>query len=212
MTNGPTIGKRIFAWVMRSGDSINRKLYSSFKNDLFRNLRGTVLDVGAGTGLNMAFAPSTVSKWIAAEPNVAFHADINKEATEHSFIVEVSSMDAHKLELPDNSIDGVVSTLVLCSVENQELVLSEIYRVLKPGSLFVFIEHVASDKRSLRIAQDVFNPLNRILADGCNCNRDTLSAIEASSLDIIRFESIELKGLTLFHKPHIVGFATKPTN
>jgi ubiquinone/menaquinone biosynthesis C-methylase UbiE len=210
MNTKPAFGKRIFAWFMRNGDSINRKLYSRFKHDLFVNLNGSVLDLGAGTGLNLAYAPRTVTNWIAAEPNSAFHGDILKEAANHPFPVEVSSMDAHRLELPDSSVDGVISTLVLCSVDDPEVVLSEIRRVLKPGAPFIFIEHVVSDRKRLKIAQDVFNPLNKVLADGCNCNRDTKSSIETSGLEIVRCESVQVKGITLFHKPHIMGLAVKP--
>lgn len=194
---------------MRNGDSVNRKLYARYKKDLFRHLSGTVLDLGAGTGLNLSFITDNVTRWIAAEPNRAFHDDIRKEAAKHSFPVEITPMDAHRLELLDNSVDAVVSTLVLCSVEDPETVLSEILRVLKPGSPFVFIEHVVSDRRGLKIAQDVFNPLNKVLADGCNCNRDTKSVIESSGLIVEKCDSVEVKGITIFHKPHIVGVARK---
>lgn len=205
-----TASKRIFAWFMRSGDSVNRKLYAKYKTDLFLHLHGTVLDLGAGTGLNLSFKPGNVTRWIAAEPNRAFHDDIRKEAARHSIPVEISPMDAHRLELTDNSVDAVVSTLVLCSVDEPEKVLSEIRRVLKPGSPFVFIEHVVSDRRGLKMAQDMFNPLNKVLADGCNCNRDTKSVIESSGLIVDRCDPVEVKGITIFHKPHIVGVARKP--
>ena len=210
MTQKPAVGKRIFAWFMRNGDSINRKLYGGYKHDLFRNVRGRVLDVGAGTGLNLAFANNTITHWIAAEPNAAFHDDIRKEAQKHSFPVEISFMDAHRLELTDNSVDAVVSTLVLCSVDQPMVVLSEIRRVLKPGGLFVFIEHVASNSRILKWAQNVFNPLNRAIADGCNCNRDTRTTIALCGLDVDRCDTIDVNGILLFHKPHIMGYATKP--
>lgn len=207
----PSASKRVFAWFMRNGDSVNRRLYASYKKDLFREVRGIVLDLGAGTGLNMAFAPETVTHWIAAEPNTAFHVDIQKEAQNHPFTVELSSMDAQALNLPDNSVDTVMSTLVLCSVADPKLVLSEIVRVIKPGGTFVFIEHVLADSNVMQLAQNAFNPLNRVIADGCNCNRDTGSVIEQSGLDIERMDSVQVKGLTPFHKPHIMGYAVKPT-
>lgn len=194
---------------MRSGDAVNRRIYRDFKSELFKQLSGVVLDLGAGTGLNLVHAPGAVTKWIAAEPNAAFHTDIFKEAAKHRFHVEVSSMDGHKLDLPDESVDGVVCTLVLCSVESPEEVLSEIKRVLKPGAPMVFIEHVASDKRAHKFAQDVFNPLNRAIADGCNCNRDTLSIIRQSGLKVQHVEFRRVRGITWFHSPHIMGYATK---
>lgn len=195
---------------MRSGDAVNRRIYRDFKSSLFKQLRGVVLDLGAGTGLNLAHAPQSVTKWIAAEPNAAFHTDIRSEAEKHRFKVEISSMDGHKLDLPDESVDGVVCTLVLCSVESPDKVLSEIARVLIPGAPFIFIEHVASDKKAHKFAQDVFNPLNRIIADGCNCNRDTLSAIHDSGLKVQFIESRIVKGITWFHSPHVMGVAIKP--
>jgi ubiquinone/menaquinone biosynthesis C-methylase UbiE len=212
MVSKPSASKKVFAWFMRCGDSVNRKLYAGYKNDLFRNMNGTVLDLGAGTGLNLAFAPDTITKWIAVEPNGAFHVDIKKEAAKHPFPVELSAMDAHNLELPDGSMDMVICTLVLCSVEQPEVVLSEIQRVLKPGGAFVFIEHVKANSRVLKLAQDMFNPLNRAIADGCNCNRDTGSTIRQSGLQIERCDSVMVNGITLFHKPHIIGRAIKPTS
>jgi ubiquinone/menaquinone biosynthesis C-methylase UbiE len=212
LVSKPSTGKKVFAWFMRNGDSVNRKLYAAYKNDLFRNIHGTVLDIGAGTGLNLAYAPDNVTKWIAVEPNGAFHGDIALEAAKHPFPVEISSMDAHRLEIPDSSMEFVVCTLVLCSVDKPKVVLSEIQRVLKPGGSFVFIEHVKANSRILKLAQDMINPLNRIIADGCNCNRDTKSVIAFSGLHIETCESIQVKGITWFHRPHIIGLASKPRN
>lgn len=195
---------------MRSGDAVNRRIYDSYKAELFGILDGVVLDLGAGTGLNLAHAPSTVTTWIAAEPNTAFHPDILQEAHLHPFPVELTTMDAHSLELSDESVDAVVCTLVLCSVDQPEVVLSEIVRVLKPGAPLIFIEHVAADAKSHKIAQDVFNPLNRAIADGCNCNRDTLSVIKRSGLNLQQYEARKVKGITWFHSPHIMGIAAKP--
>ncbi len=208
----PGLGKRIFAWFMRSGDSVNRRLYANYKNDLFSHLNGIVIDLGAGTGLNLAFSPDNVTHWIAAEPNTAFHKDIFKEAKNHSFSVEITSIDAHNLQIPDSYVDSVVSTLVLCSVHEPERALSEIVRVMKPGATFVFIEHVVSESPGMRVAQNAFNPLNRVLADGCNCNRDTKSTIERSGLEIVRLDMVNVNGVTPFHKPHIMGLAKKPTS
>lgn len=195
---------------MRSGDAVNRRIYGSYKAELFQKLEGVVLDLGAGTGLNLAHAPSTVTTWIAAEPNTAFYPDILQEAHLHPFPVELTTMDAHSLELSDESVDAVVCTLVLCSVDKPDRVLSEIVRVLKPGASLIFIEHVAADAKAHKFAQDVFNPLNRAIADGCNCNRDTISVIKRSGLTLQQWESKKVKGITWFHSPHIMGVAVKP--
>lgn len=116
---------------------------------------------------------------------------------------------AEDIPCPDNSFDAVVTTLVLCTVHDVEQSLSEIYRVLKPGGKFYFIEHVGASKDSwLRTLQNGISPFWKIMAEGCHPNRDTGEWIQKSD-----FKDIELKRTRVkipVVAPHIIGSAVKP--
>jgi SAM-dependent methyltransferase len=89
-------------------------------------------------------------------------------------------------------VDTVVFTLVLCTVPDQRAALAEARRVLAPGGRALFIEHVRSEDPRLARWQDRLHRPWRLFADGCNCNRDTVAAIEAAGLEIERLQKGEL--------------------
>lgn len=206
----PSLSKKLFAWFLKRGEPLNHKLYGHLKEDLFCDISGVVLDIGAGTGLNMRYLRTSVTKWVGIEPNTAFHPTIVERAAKHKFHSDIIDADAHHLPFPDAYADNVIVTLVLCSVENADQVVAELYRVIKPGGSCYFIEHVAAPINTmLRKAQNWFNPLNRVLADGCNCNRDTASVFRNSMFETVEIVEHSLNGAMIFHRPHIVGKAVK---
>jgi len=194
---------------MRRGDPLNHRIYAGIKHEWFSVLKGKVLDLGAGTGLNIHYAPAQVTSWIFAEPNLAFSSAIQEYAAKSNIPSEIHPIDAHHITLPDNSVDSVLGTLILCSVEDPDRVLAEIKRILKPGGYFVFIEHVASDHLWTRRAQNGFNPISRRIADGCNCNRATRAVIESAGFEQVAIKEYHLRQMPVFHRPHIAGWAWK---
>ena len=117
---------------------------------------------------------------------------------------------AEALPLEDASTDVVVCTLVLCSVSDVEKAVKEAKRVLVPGGKFLFIEHtVGQPSASLlfKLSQQVFNPLQRLLADGCNLTRDPLPVIEEAGFKNVEAMRFEVGGMGLI-KPHVAGIAT----
>jgi ubiquinone/menaquinone biosynthesis C-methylase UbiE len=116
---------------------------------------------------------------------------------------------AEDMPFPDNNFDAVVTTLVLCTVDDVEQSLSEIYRVLKPGGKFYFIEHVAApDDSWLRKLQNWITPLWRVIADGCHPNRNTAEWIRRSGFSDIQIERTRVNIPIV--APHIIGSAVKP--
>jgi ubiquinone/menaquinone biosynthesis C-methylase UbiE len=113
---------------------------------------------------------------------------------------------AEKLPFEDDSFDAVVSTLVLCGVDDQPGALREARRVLRPGGRLLFIEHVRSDDPALARFQDRINWLNRLVV-GCDCNRQTLRAIEAEQFEVSRLERTDTPKAPKFVRPLIVGSA-----
>jgi ubiquinone/menaquinone biosynthesis C-methylase UbiE len=121
--------------------------------------------------------------------------------------VEVSAAGAEALPYPDGSFDTVVSTLVLCTVPDQEAALDEVRRVLRPGGRLLFIEHVRAAGSAARW-QDRLEPLWRRLLAGCHPNRDTVTAIEEAGFEIETFESFYPPDPLSALMPHVQGSAT----
>ncbi len=170
-------------------------------------LRGTVLDIGAGSGVNLGYLPRD-TEYVALEPNVHFHQHVEREARRQGIAASVLSGVAEALPLDDESVDAVITTLVLCSVENQEVALAEIRRVLRPGGVFVFVEHVAARQGTvLRGLQRALRIPWGIMADGCRPDRDTADAIHSAGFAEVSMESFAVPaGLA---RPHIAGMAIK---
>ena len=204
-----SLRQRFFAWMLKNGDALSHKLYGSYKRKLFGDLYGTVVEIGPGTGVNFQYFPPGIS-WIGIEPNEAFYQDLKRAGERRGIASKLIKGAALEIPLADNSADALISTLVLCSVKDPPRVLAEIFRVLKPGGKFIFIEHVAAfEGTKLRLAQNIFNPINQIVADGCNCNRETWKPIEELGFKELEMSHHRMKGTLSLHSPHIIGRAIK---
>ena len=122
-------------------------------------------------------------------------------------VVEVVQAPAEQLPFADAQFDTVVSTLVLCTVNDVPRALTELRRVLKPGGRLLFIEHIRSEEPRLAAWQDRLNRFNRIVAHGCNCNRSTLDSIRAAGFTITSLERGNLAKAPPFVRPLAVGIA-----
>ena len=205
----PTFRKRFFAWTLRKGDPFNHALYGEHKRNLFQNVSGQVVEIGPGTGVNFKYLPEGIN-WVGIEPNEAFHSVLKQKAEEKNIQARLLKGDASHIPLPDNDVDVVICTLVLCSVVDPAAAIAEMKRILKPGGKLIFIEHVAArEKTFLRTFQNTFNPVNQLMADGCNCNRETWTYIEQARFKQVELSHRKLKGALKIHSPHIMGFAIK---
>lgn len=207
--NKPGIRKQFFAWALKKADKINLQVYDDYKKDLFTNISGTVVEIGPGTGVNFEYLPANV-KWIGIEPNAAFFDILSEKSRKLGISAELIFGTAEQIPLADETADVMICTLVLCSVKNLATTLAEIKRVLKKGGKLIFIEHVAAQPNSwLHFFQDLFNPLNKILADGCHCNRETWTSIEQAQFSDIQYTHQRIHDAIIFHQPHIMGYAIK---
>ena len=206
------LSQRFLAFVLSKSENIEDKIYGGKKRKLISDLKGTILEIGAGTGINLKYYPSD-AKIILLEPNPIMQKHIKKNVHLLQTQVKIIKGIAEKIPLKDKSVDVVVSTLVLCSVNNVDKVLSEIYRVLKNGGRFIFIEHVGDIEGSFkRKLQDfsIHTPW-KFFSDGCHPNREILNNIKKFDFRKTKIEKCMIKGsgLNYLINPHIYGYAVK---
>lgn len=184
------------------------------KRELLARLSGTVLELGPGPGSNFASLPPGVTRWVGVEPNQHMHAELRRKAAEHGVDADLRTVAAEGMEVADASVDAVLCTLVLCSVEDPARVLRDVLRVLKPGGRFVFIEHVGAPHGSaLRRGQRLVRPLWRLLFDGCRPDRDTAECLRTAGFAELELEAFRVPEppLPRFVSPHVAGVGTKAT-
>ncbi len=199
--------KRLFAAMMAKSSAQYDGMVGDRKRALLGRLHGNILEIGPGTGPNLAYFSPDVH-WLGVEPNPAMHPYARREAQRLGLNIELRDGDSERLPVTDNSMDAVVSTTVLCSVHDLAQTLQEVLRVLKPGGQFVFIEHVAAPRGTrLRHLQSFVRPVWRMASDGCCPDRETWAAIEKAGFSQVQLEHFRLA--TPIVGPHIAGFAVK---
>jgi len=174
---------------------------------LLADAEGRVLEIGGGTGANLSLYGPRVESLTVTEPENAMLRRLDRKVREQAPLTKVLRARAEELPFPDDSFDTIVSTLVLCGVDDQELSLREVRRVLRPGGRFMFMEHVRSDEPKVARMQDRMNGVNRFVVR-CDCNRATLDTIEAEGFTVTKLERTELPKAPPFARPLIVGVAT----
>jgi ubiquinone/menaquinone biosynthesis C-methylase UbiE len=176
---------------------------------LVANASGRVLELGAGTGLNLSHYGEGVTELVLTEPDPHMAKRLRERvrAVQPGFEVEVLEATAEKLSLPDRSFDTVVATLVFCTVTDPHRAVAEAARLLKPGGRLLLIEHVRSDDARVARWQDRLERPWGWLGAGCHPNRDTGTALRAS-FDISALEQDRMPGYAPpIVKPLIRGVA-----
>ena len=201
--------KRFFAKSLATGDNYQDTVYGNRKKRLFKEITGSILEIGAGTGVNLMYLSPTV-QWIGLEPNTYMHRFIYAKAKELDRDVEVKYGYAEKLPFEDASFDAALCTLVLCSVSDPSQALAEIRRVLKPGGTLYFIEHVIAPKGTLlRLLQRTIRPLWQLFADGCRPDRQTTKTLETAGFSNVEIEHFMTAFPIDLLRTHIMGKAIK---
>jgi ubiquinone/menaquinone biosynthesis C-methylase UbiE len=163
------------------------------RRELLRQARGRVLELGAGTGLNLELYPREGLECLTlTEPDPHMTKQLRPRMEKICPGADLVEAGAEDLPFADDSFDTAVVTLVLCTVPNQSKALKEIARVLAPGGQLLFLEHVRGHDPSLARWQDRLEAPWRFLGDGCHCNRDTVSAISAAGFQLGEVERGEL--------------------
>jgi ubiquinone/menaquinone biosynthesis C-methylase UbiE len=198
----------------KSAARADRRGAAGHRTRLLEGLRGRVVEVGAGHGLNFAHYPGTVAEVVAIEPEPNLRSDAEEAATAAPVPVTVLAGTAEALSMGDGEMDGAVTSLVLCSVADQAAALAEVHRVLRPGGELRFYEHVIADHQPMRTILKFadHSGLWPTIAGGCHPARDTRAAIEAAGFSIGRCERFPFSASALEPSvPHILGVASRAT-
>jgi SAM-dependent methyltransferase len=185
---------------MERASRLHEPMVASRKRQLFGKLRGAVLEIGVGNGVNLQYLPEGL-RWTGYEPNRVLAAKVKVPPNGTLIVDEYRGQAGH--------FDAVFCSLVLCSVADPVAVLRGVHESLSPGGRLVFLEHVAAGQGSaLRRAQEWWLPLWKCCADGCHPNRETASLIAAAGFEMECIENFDLP--LWLAGPHIAGIAVKP--
>ena len=161
-------------------------------------VKGTVLEVGFGSGLNLPYYPQTVTKVVGVDPSHTSPHLARKRIAASSFPVEFVGLSAEKLPVVDASFDSVVSTFTLCTIPDVAGALREMRRALKPEGRFYFVEHGHADDPRVARWQDRLNGFEQKVFGGCHLNRDIATLIRQAGFKIERLDHAYLTGAPKF--------------
>ena len=180
------------------------------RHNLLAAARGSVIEVGAGTGANLKHYPPTgIDELVLVEPEEPMARRLDRKLATTSLPGRVIRAPAEALPLQDASFDVGVCTLVLCTVNDQAHSLSELRRVLKPGGSLLFLEHVRAEDPRVAKWQDRIQPFWVHFGHGCHCNRPTLQVLTAAGFDVREVDRGRLPKAPPIVRPMIAGVAVK---
>jgi SAM-dependent methyltransferase len=157
-------------------------------------LRGHVVEIGFGSGHNVAHYPSGVDRVLAVEPSMVARRLAERRLAESSIPVEYVGLDGQRLALADQSTDGAVSTFTMCTIPDVTRALRELTRVLRAGGRLAFLEHGLSPDPKVAAWQHRLTPLQRRVCGGCHFDRPIAELIAAAGFRIIDLENLYLSG------------------
>ena len=177
------------------------------RSTLLSSAYGRVVEIGAGTGLNVARYPDGIAELVLMEPDSAMRRKLARRLQRYARDAQIVDAPAERLPLADASVDTVVSTLVLCTVDDPERTLGEIARVLRQDGQLLFVEHVRASSRFLAACQDFFLRPWRSFAGGCHCNRATIELMRACGFIVAADEHV-WRGMPAIVHPIVAGRAS----
>lgn len=184
------------------------KVTHPLRERVCEDLRGDVLEIGFGSGNNVAFYPPTISRLTAVEPSDTAWRMAQKRVAASPVAIERAGLDGQQLPFPDASFDAAVSTWTLCTIPDAVAALEEVRRVLRPGGELRFVEHGLAPDPKVQRWQHRFNGMQQRMFGGCNLNRPIVSLIEQAGLRVVEVEEFYEKGAPKFVAADSLGTAT----
>ena len=170
-------------------------------------LAGDVVEIGFGTGHNVPFYPSAVTRVDAVEP-----ADLGWQLaagrlSDTSVPVRRCGLDGQSLPFPDDSYDAALSTWTLCTIPDPVAALREVHRVLRPGGTLHFLEHGLAPDEQVRRWQRRIEPVNKKVFGGCHLTRPIADLLTTAGFTITELDVFYEKGAPRFAGADSLGIA-----
>lgn len=177
------------------------------KHRVFADLPREVVELGPGVGANLGYLEPGATL-VAIEPNAHMHARLRARALRHGVKLTLRPTMAEDTGLADRSADTVISSLVLCSVEDPVAVLAEVRRILRPGGTFRFVEHVAAKPGTFTawLQRILRRPWGWVF-EGCSCQRDLQGLILEAGFASVSVEAYRLHSPFIPFNTQIAGIA-----
>ena len=198
---------RFNAWFFRVMDGYIERKLRTHKERVFGVLPREVVEIGPGVGANLRYLPAG-SILTAIEPNRYMHEQLRTAAREHGVYLDLHATLAERTGLPDDSVDCVISSFVLCTVADPGSVLAEIRRILRPGGTFHFVEHVAAPRDTpTRLAQRILRRPWAWAFEGCSCERDLERVVREAGFEGFAIQRYRIRSPFLPFNTQIAGVA-----
>ncbi len=173
---------------------LNTKTVRPYRERVCAGLRGRVVEVGFGSGLNIPYYPAEVTSIAAIEPADTGWKLAGRRVADARVPIERTGLDGQKLPLPDNSCDAALSTYTLCTIPDVTAALDELRRVLKPGAALHFLDHGVAPDESVRRWQHRLDPLEQRVAGGCHLTRPIADLVTEAGFRITEIDVFYAKG------------------
>lgn len=178
--------------------AMRQKDLSAYRERVVTAARGTVLEIGIGSGLNLPCYGAAVDQVIGLDPSRSLLEMARSRAKPGCPPLAVIQGSAEAIPLQDASVDTVVSTWTLCSIPNVRTALTEVRRVLRPSGAFVFVEHGRAPEKAIIRWQDRLTPLWKPIAGGCHLNRPIEALIREAGFAVRDLKTGYMRGPRLF--------------
>jgi ubiquinone/menaquinone biosynthesis C-methylase UbiE len=178
--------------------AMNTKALKEERARCLQDVKGVVLEIGFGTGLNLPHYPRAVTKVIGVDPSETSATLARKRIATSPFPVETIGLSAEKLPVPDASFESIVSTFTLCTIPDVSGALLEVRRALAPSGRFFFVEHGLAEDPKVERWQQRLNATNQKILGGCNLNRPIVALIEQAGFEVERLEKGYMKDAPKF--------------